>query len=141
MNRIGNSRLINSVLRLDQKNGLSNSLQKIFKNYYNESQFQFFYSFTFNYSSQFVSIKFSHWQSFVHRSNFNPLSTFVAIISEHWQSSYSLSFEPIVYRIAANLDKIRIDLFPFSGNNEPSLEIHLHLHFPISFTGRIPLNT
>ena len=29
----------------------------------------------------------------------------------------------------------------FSGNNDPSLEIHLHLHFPISFTGRLPLNT
>ena len=32
MNRIGNFRLINSVLRLDQKNGLSNSLQKNSKN-------------------------------------------------------------------------------------------------------------
>ena len=27
-----------------------------------------------------------------------------------------------MYRIAANLDKIKIDLFTFSGNNEPGLE-------------------
>ena len=129
------------LIKRIQKKGLSNSLQKLLKNYYNELQFQLFPgSFTALLSITCPNL----CQSCLVIDNHlytDLISTPSLFLShEHWQSVCSqLSFEPLVYRIAAN-SNWSFHFFRYLIMNQV-WKIHLHLHFPINFTGRIPLNT